>query len=61
MATSIKIQLQNTYLDWFNNYLTIEVFAEHNEITVKEAKIIIELGEQIHEKLVKEYQQRKKG
>lgn len=36
--------LINTYLDYRNNYLTIELFAEHNLLTVDQAKTLINLG-----------------
>lgn len=34
-------QLKEIYVDWVNNYLTIEKWAEHNGFTVKEATVII--------------------
>ena len=40
--------LQDIFLDWFNNYLSIELFAEHNELTINEATILIELGRSVH-------------
>lgn len=40
-------QFSKMYLDWLNNYLTIERFAEDYDITVKAAKEIIELGRAI--------------
>ena len=36
--------LREYYLDYFNNYLTIEKFAEHNELTLSEASNVISLG-----------------
>ena len=35
------------YLDWVNNFLTVECFAEHYAISVNDAKIIIDLGRKI--------------
>ena len=49
--------LQDIFLDWINNYLTVEVFAEHNELTINEATILIELGRSVHERLVAEYKE----
>jgi hypothetical protein len=37
-------RLQNYHLDFFNNFLTIEKFASHYEITQAEAKIILQAG-----------------
>lgn len=45
----IKITLADLFLDYFNNYLTVEKFAEHNELDVDDAKAIIELGRKYHE------------
>lgn len=36
-------QLSAEYLEWVNNYLTIEIFAEHRGLTVAEAKMLIAL------------------
>ena len=41
--------LQNEYLDFVNNYLTVAVFAEHRGLTEKEAQMLIELGKSCHE------------
>lgn len=35
------------YLDWRNNYLTYEKFAEHNEITETEAIALIGLARSV--------------
>jgi hypothetical protein len=37
-------QLSADYLDWVNNYLTIEVFAEHRGLSIVEAEALIKLG-----------------
>ncbi len=42
-------QLQAAYLDYINDYLTIEVYAEHNGLAVDEAKQIIAIGKGLHE------------
>lgn len=42
-------QLQEFYLDWVNNYLTVEKMAEHNELTVEDTAILISLGRLCHE------------
>jgi hypothetical protein len=46
---NIRKTLNEIYLDYFNNYLTIEKFAEHNLITVDNAKILIGVGKGINE------------
>lgn len=45
-----SISKRDLFLDYFNNYLSIEKFAEHNEIDLESAKIIIEQGRFEHEK-----------
>ena len=41
--------LRIKFLDFFNNYLTPAKFAERNEISESEAKIIIKIGGDLHE------------
>lgn len=41
-------QLLAIYLDWRNNYLTIERFAECNGLTVKEAGTLIDLARDVN-------------
>ena len=38
-------QLFKEYTDWVNNYLTVEVFAEHRGLTTGEAKLLLTLGQ----------------
>jgi len=47
-------QLQAMFLDYFNDYLTVAKFAEHNNLTVDEAEQLIRLGRAVHERLVAE-------
>ena len=46
--------LQDMYLDWVNNFLTVERFAEYYRITPPQAIAIIELGRKAHEEILKE-------
>ena len=41
---------EQVYLDWFNNYLTVEKLAEHYNIPVSQAEILINAGRIIHYK-----------
>ena len=36
--------LIDTYLDWRNNYLTVEKFAEHKGLHLAEAEMLIALA-----------------
>jgi len=38
-------QLVSDYLDWVNNYLTIDKFAEHRGLTKGEANLLLFLGQ----------------
>ena len=46
--------LRDIFLDWTNNYLSLKGFASSNEMTVREAKSILEVGKSLHEKYVEE-------
>lgn len=40
--------LLDLYLDWRNNYLTVEVFAEHHGLTTGEACTLIDLARDVN-------------
>jgi hypothetical protein len=42
--------LAAVYLDWVNNYLTIEKFAEHKGLYIDEAKTLLSVAKQCFEK-----------
>ena len=50
VITDIKGALNEVYLDWLNNFVTISAFASWYGIDEREARDIIELGRTIHEK-----------
>ena len=41
--------LVSVYLDWRNNYLTVDKFAEHNGLSVQQAKDLITLATSVFE------------
>lgn len=45
----LNYALRAAFLDRFNNYLTDEKYAEHNEIDVETARAIIAIGRKLHE------------
>lgn len=47
-------QLREFYLDWFNNYLTIEKIAEHHGLDVDDAKTLISMGRYMHHRHIDE-------
>ena len=46
----ITDKLQEAYLDWVNNFLSIEKFAEHYGLELDEAVMVIRIGRSIHER-----------
>ena len=42
----------HVYLDYFNNFISVESFAEHHSITVKQAELVIELNSAKLEEIV---------
>lgn len=48
-----KHSIIEIYLDWVNNFLSLEAFAEYYELTSEQASLLIELGKSIHEAHVK--------
>ena len=49
--------LRELYLDFFNNYQTVAVFAEHNGLDFDQADTLIDIGHALHEEYVKEYKE----
>lgn len=47
-------EMQAMYLDYFNNFLSVERFAEHYEISEPVAQQVIKAGREIHELKVAE-------
>jgi len=45
-------QLREFYLDWVNNYLTVETMAEHHGLDVDDAKALINMGRYMHHRHV---------
>ncbi len=46
---NISANLVTAYLDYVNNYMTLELFAEHNEISIDLATLIVKEGRIKHE------------
>tara|TARA_R110000803_G_scaffold40681_2_gene87582 strand:- start:254 stop:412 length:159 start_codon:yes stop_codon:yes gene_type:complete len=41
-------QTEAMYLDYFNNYLTVDLFAEHHQIEIHQAKKLLSEGRLTH-------------
>ena len=46
--------LDFVFMDWFNNFLTYERFAEYYGLEIEQAKKAIDAGREIHDKRVNE-------
>jgi hypothetical protein len=44
--------LRELYLDYLNNYLTVDKLAEHHEINTSVAMLLLDIGKQLHEDYV---------
>jgi hypothetical protein len=53
----MKKKLMDLYLDWVNNFLTVERFAEYYELSLERAHRVINLGRTLHEKRVEKWRQ----
>jgi len=54
---TLKETIQEAYLEYVNDYLTISTYAEHKGLTWAEANDLIRLGRQLHERIVEENKQ----
>jgi len=45
----MKEKLIELYLEWFNDFLTIQKMADWHGIEVEDMQILIELGKKYHE------------
>tara|TARA_B100000768_G_C11236941_1_gene357676 strand:+ start:190 stop:417 length:228 start_codon:yes stop_codon:yes gene_type:complete len=50
----INKTIRDIFLDWTNNHLSLKGFANSNEMTIGEARSILEVGKSLHEKYVEE-------
>ena len=48
--TQTKTKIETLYLDYFNNFLTVECFAESYELDYLEAQRIIKIGQKLNAK-----------
>ena len=44
----IRTTLENVYLDWINNYASIDTYAEHNQLTYEQAFDLITLAKGVY-------------
>jgi len=44
-----SLKLNDIYLDWVNNYISVTKFAYDNNLTLVQAKTLIELSREVYE------------
>lgn len=54
---SIQSESISAYLDWVNNFLTVDRFAEHYNLSADDATTVIALGKKFHEENVDHYKE----
>lgn len=47
MSHFIKSELIDAYLDYRNDYLTVEKYASDNDLSIADAKTILDLGKKL--------------
>ena len=47
----MKKQLIELYLDWVNNFVSLDKFASHYELTTEDANTLIDLGRRFNNEL----------
>lgn len=53
MIIETEEEKQAIYLEWVNNFLTVERFAEYYSLTIDEAEELIKTGREAHENIVR--------
>jgi hypothetical protein len=48
MDSIMREILISAYLDYVNNYLTVEKYAEHNGLTTEQGTILINLAREVY-------------
>ena len=48
-----SLTLKDIYIDWVNNYISVTKFAYDNNLTLVQAKTLIELSREVYEMDIK--------
>ena len=48
----MKRALVELYLEWVNDYLTMETMAEHHKLAEDDLRTLVSIGKRLHEKQV---------
>lgn len=49
LTPDARTYMRAAYLDYFNHYLTAEKFAEHNGLTLGQARALLAVAKDVHE------------
>ena len=60
IACDVRLTLEGFYLQWLNDYLTVDKFAEHNGLELGLAQAMIDEGRACHELRTREIEERAK-
>jgi hypothetical protein len=52
---TMRTELKEFYLDYFNNYINVETIAEHHQIAYEYANKLLKMGKEIHEADIEYY------
>ncbi len=47
-SSKVREYLSGIYLDWLNNYASIDTYAEHNQLTYKQAFDLITIAKDVY-------------
>ncbi len=50
-TTVYREVIQLMFLDYFNNYISIEKFSIDNDLSIQEAKLLIKLGQKVQARI----------
>ena len=50
-TTVYREVIQEMFLDYFNNYISIEKFSIDNDLSIQEAKLLIKLGQKVQARI----------
>lgn len=49
----MKQKIEDLYLDWFNNFLSVEKFASYHDFSIEKAERIILIGRKLYNRRLK--------
>jgi hypothetical protein len=48
LTPDARTYLKNVAQDWYNNYLSTEIFGEHNGLTFSQARVLLSLAIEVN-------------